>query len=73
MNLGLSNMLKEEFLDYIPVSRPVINTNFIREANWISGFVSGEGCFDAHITKSPNKTGSRVQLRFRIVQHCKRY
>lgn len=33
MNLGLSNMLKEEFLDYIPVSRPVINTNFIREAN----------------------------------------
>ena len=33
LNLGLSNMLKEEFLDYIPVSRPVINTNFIPEAN----------------------------------------
>ena len=29
----------------------------------------GEGNFDAQITKSTNKIGNRVQLRFRIVQH----
>nr|QCI56457.1 hypothetical protein [Hypsizygus marmoreus] len=73
MNLGLSDMLKSEFYDFIPtpygIDRPTINTQIIPEANWISGFVSGEGTFYALITQSTNKIGSRVQLRFRIVQH----
>ena len=69
MNLGLSDMLKLEFNGFVPVCRPTINTKFIPDANWISGFVSGEGTFDALITQSTNKIGSRVQLRFRIVQH----
>jgi hypothetical protein len=69
MNLGLSDKLKTEFKGYIPVERPVIKTENIPDPFWISGFVSGEGCFDALITNSSNKIGKRIQLRLRIVQH----
>ena len=69
MNLGLSDKLKNEFKEFIPVERPVINTENITDPAWISGFVSGEGNFDIRITNSTNKIGKRVQLRFRIVQH----
>ena len=41
----------------------------IPDPNWISGFVTGEGSFDANITKTTSKLGYRVQLRFRISQH----
>lgn len=69
MNLGLSNMLKSEFNEFIPVERPVINTENIPDPYWIAGFVSGEGNFSVHITKSTNKIGKRVQLRFKVTQH----
>ena len=69
MNLGLSDKLKTEFKGYIPVERPVINRENIPDPFWISGFVSGEGCFDALITNSSKKIGKRIQLRLTIVQH----
>lgn len=70
MNLGLSDVLKSEFLDFSPVKRPVINTENIPNNNWIAGFVSGDGNFDVRITEQlSNKIGNRVQLRFRISQH----
>jgi hypothetical protein len=71
MNLGLSNMLKSEFKDFIPIERPIINTENIPDPNWIAGFVSGDGNFDVNITAkaSTHKIGSRAQLRFRITQH----
>jgi hypothetical protein len=70
MNLGLSDMLKSEFVGYIPVERPVINfDNIILNPNWISGFISAEGNFDVRIPKTNSKLGYRVQLRFRITQH----
>ena len=69
MNLGLSDKLKTEFKDFIPVERPVIYTENISDPAWISGFVTGEGNFDVIIVNSTNKIGKRVQLRFRIVQH----
>ena len=69
MNLGLPDKLKTEFKGYIPVERPVINTENIPDPFWISGFVSGEGNFDAIIVNSTNKIGKRVQLRLRVVQH----
>ena len=50
MNLGLSNMLKSEFKNYIQVEKPIINTETIPDPKWISGFVSGEGCFDVNIS-----------------------
>ena len=69
MNLGLSDKLKTEFKDFMPVERPVIYTENISDPAWISGFVTGEGNFDVIIVNSTNKIGKRVQLRFRIVQH----
>lgn len=69
MNLGLSNMLKSEFVDFTPVERPTLNKNLVPNPSWISGFVNGEGNFDVRISPSSNKTGFRVQLRFRITQH----
>nr|YP_009710741.1 LAGLIDADG endonuclease type 1 [Amanita phalloides]QFZ98689.1 LAGLIDADG endonuclease type 1 [Amanita phalloides]WLF85200.1 hypothetical protein [Amanita phalloides] len=71
MNLGLSNMLKSEFKNYIQVEKPLINTETIPDPKWLSGFVSGEGCFDVNISKSTNKLGYRAQLRFRISQHIR--
>lgn len=62
-------MLKTEFKEFIPIERPVINTENIPDPAWISGFVSGEGNFDIRITNSTTKIGKRVQLRLRIVQH----
>lgn len=73
MNLGLSNMLKSEFRNFIPIERPIINTENIPDPHWIAGFVSGDGNFDVNITAkasaSTHKIGNRAQLRFRITQH----
>lgn len=69
MNLGLSDKLKSEFPDNAPVARPAIISEVIANDSWVAGFVSGEGNFDVHITKSTNKTGYGVQMRFRFSQH----
>ena len=70
MNLGLSDFLKSEFNDFIPVERQVINAENIPNPNWVAGFVTGEGNFDVRIAQQlTNKIGHRIQLRFRISQH----
>ena len=70
MNLGLSQILRTNFIDIVPVNRPLCAKNDnIPDPNWISGFVNGEGTFDLKIYKSKTKTGYAVQLRFRIPQH----
>jgi len=76
MNKGLSKVLKRVFspLNHsvgakggiIPVDRPIFKIEIISKPNWISGFSSGESCFDVRIIK--NKSGSQVQLRFIISQ-----
>jgi hypothetical protein len=72
MNLGLSEMLKFEFAECIPVERPVIYyDNVILTPKWISGFISAEGNFDVRIPTTNSKLGYRVQLRFRISQHSR--
>ena len=72
LNLGLSEFLKSEFLNFTPVERPIIKTESISDSNWVAGFVSGEGNFDVRITEQKsNKIGSRVQLRFRVNQHIR--
>jgi hypothetical protein len=38
MNLGLSDLLKSDFIDFTPLERPVINTENIPDPNWITGF-----------------------------------
>lgn len=71
INLGLSEQLKSEFKNFSPVERPIIITENIPEPHWISGFTSGEGNFYIKITKSSSRTGYRVQLKFRLVQHSR--
>jgi hypothetical protein len=71
INLGLSEQLKSEFKNFSPVERPIIITENIPEPNWISGFTSGEGNFSIKLTKSSGRTGYRVQLKFRLVQHSR--
>lgn len=83
LNYGLSRKLRSnlKFLDIVPVNRPVINTLTIPDPNWISGFVSGDGCFMVLISKAtratalaspyglPTKIKERVRLKFVIAQH----
>ena len=72
MNLGLSELLKSEFKDFIltPLwERPIILTEIIPDPYWITGFVDGEGTFDIKIYSSKTNVGFAVQLRFRIPQH----
>ena len=70
MNLGLSDILKSELSKITPVERPIIITNNIPDANWVSGFTTGEGNFDVRISKSKSvKIGYYVTLRFIIYQH----
>lgn len=71
INLGLSEQLKSEFKNFSPVERPIIITENIPEPHWVSGFTSGEGNFSIKITKSSSRTGYRVQLKFRLVQHSR--
>jgi hypothetical protein len=71
MNLGLSDVIKLKFNIINVVTRPIINSITILNPNWISGFVSGDGNFDAGVRKSNNKIGYKVYLRFRISQHAK--
>jgi hypothetical protein len=69
MNLGLSELLKTEFKDFILVDRVLIDTEIVADPYWITGFVDGEGTFDIKIYSSKTNVGSAVQLRFRIPQH----
>ena len=70
INKGLSDELKASFPDTIPVPRPVVSDQVIKDPNWVSGFSSGEGCFYISITKSSQyKSGAQVKLRFQLTQH----
>lgn len=69
MNLGISDIVKSNFDNISPVDRPIINTENIPDPNWVPGFVSGDGNFDAGIRDAQNKLG--LYLRFRISQHAR--
>jgi len=72
INLGLSDNLKTEIINFISIERPLIITENIPDSNWVSGFVTAEGNFDIRIPMSKtHKIGHRVQLRFRITQHIR--
>jgi len=70
MNLGLSDIVKTNFNNIIPVDRPIISTTNLTEPQWIAGFVCGEGNFGVKIKKSKkNKIGYQIQLIFILTQH----
>lgn len=63
LNLGLSEDLKLEFKDVIPMERPafMVDPNPLN-ANWISGFTEGDGSFHVSIS---SKTG-QVRIFYSI-------
>jgi len=69
LNKGSSEFVQSNFPLINPVKRKTIETTEISDPHWISGFVSGEGNFDAGIRKATNTRKERVYLRFRITQH----
>ena len=76
LNLGLSEELKVAFPCTVPVPRPGVSLIDFKEHTtklpWISGFVSGEGCFSIVVSKSlTSKLGFNVRLRFILSQHSR--
>ena len=50
MNLGLSDELKAAFPDTIPVPKPKVEDQEIKDPYRLAGFTTGEGCFSIKIT-----------------------
>lgn len=71
VNRGLSAELKDAFPNNIPVPKPQVEVPQTIDPNWLSGFVSGEGCFFVGIGKSKTRVGYSVQLMFLISQHSR--
>ena len=70
MNLGLTDSLREDFPDILPVERPKLLNQEIKDPYWVSGFVNGEGCFFIQAYKSKTKTGI-LKLKFQVSQHAR--
>jgi len=69
LNLGLSEKLKKAFPTIVPVPRPLVVDQVIKDPYWVAGFVSGDGCFLIGIYKSPSaKRQETVGLVFKISQ-----
>lgn len=70
MNWGLSDELAKKFPKIIPVSRPLVLDQTIKDPNWLLGLICGEGNFFVNINKSKStKIGEQVLLVFKITQH----
>lgn len=69
---GLSDKLNIAFPDIIPVPRPLVKNNKVKETNWLAGFVAGEACFFVKISKNTkSKLGVIVSLSFQLTQHSR--
>jgi len=72
MNKGLSEELKKAFPSIILTKRPINFFQNIKDPQWLTGFVDGEGCFHIHIRKSQFILGRpQVALEFSISQHAR--
>ncbi len=71
MNNGLSEELKTNFPNIVPVERPVVQNTTEQDLNWLAGFTSAEGCFLIHTYKAGTKTGKAVKLVFQLTQHVR--
>lgn len=72
LNLGLPEQLKTAFTGIIPVTRPLVKRKKVKNANWLGGFVSAEGCFIVGLRKSSSySAGYQVYLTFIITQHIR--
>ena len=72
MNLGLSDNLKIAFNTVTPVKRISVLEAKIKDPNWLTGFVEGDGCYMIKIRKSSShRIGFQVELEFKITQHAR--
>jgi hypothetical protein len=71
LNNGLSVSLKEAFPNITPFPRPIVELPEKVNSNWLTGFVSAEGCFLILIYKGATRTGFIIKLRFQITQHSR--
>jgi len=80
LNKGLPDRLKLAFPNIKPKVRPEVPNLPISEMltknlninHWLAGFVSGEGCFFIHTSKSKtHKLGISVALNFFVVQNIR--
>lgn len=69
MNKGLSDKLKLDFSNVIPVIRPDVKQTKNIDPNWFAGFVDAEGSFFVIIYKSKTTTGYAVKLTFSLSQN----
>lgn len=70
LNLGLSENLKLNFSDFIPVERPLVENTKIQDINWLIGFVEAEGCFHVVIQEYKDKP-TNISLKFTLTQHSR--
>ena len=69
---NLPTNLKITFPDIIPIERPVIKDQEIKNPLWLSGFTSAEGSFFVTFSEALNsKGGKKVNLRFSLAQHSR--
>ena len=74
MNKGLSEQLKEQFLDVVPVKRPIveISKSHVSNPSWLVGFAEAEGCFLSLVRRNVRHTiGFQVSLCFSLGQHIR--
>lgn len=64
LNRGITDELKFEFQNIVPVNRPEYIFQYIPNPFWTSGFVSGDSSFSVTIEKNNSKLGNRVRLIF---------
>nr|YP_009262004.1 GIY-YIG endonuclease [Chrysoporthe austroafricana]AMX22079.1 GIY-YIG endonuclease [Chrysoporthe austroafricana] len=70
LNLGLTPLLKEAFPHTKPVPRPLVKNTEIKNPEWLSGFVSGDGSFSVKLRRlSSFKVGFQVVLVLQITQN----
>lgn len=72
MNRGLSEELKVAFPNTLPVPRPVVENQEIKDPYWLAGFTSGEGSFMINMIHSPRcRWESQVKCVFQLTQHSR--
>ena len=69
LNKGLSDKLKVSFPDIVPAIKLSVPVVSIIDAEWLVGFITGEGCFLVDTYKAGTKLGVGVTLRFKVAQH----
>lgn len=71
MNRKTLNKLNEYFFDIVPLELSFKINNEIKDPNWLTGFVDGEGCFYIKPKKVKSSLKERFYLSFRLSQHSK--